>query len=140
MKDIDVISGAVVDAAVRLHRRIGPGLLESVYQKLLVRELDRRNLRNVSQVHVPFTVDGLEFGTGLRVDLLVEDSLVVELKSVEKMAPVHWKQVLTYIRLLDLPVGLLLNFGGATMQEGIVRVVNRHRPSAESPLRVNRAK
>ncbi len=100
--------------------------------------LERRGLRVERQKTVAFDFDGMHFDEGLRVDLLVEDCLVVELKSVETIAPVHAKQLLTYIRLLNLPVGLLINFGAATFKEGVKRVVNNHRNFAASRLRVNR--
>ena len=89
------------------------------------------------QKAVPFEYDGLRFDEGLRVDLLVEDRVVVEIKSVERLAPVHCKQVLTYLRLLHLPVGLLVNFGAPTLRDGLRRVVNNYVPSGPSPLRVN---
>jgi GxxExxY protein len=101
--------------------------------------LDRRALRVERQKSVSFEFDGMHFENGFRVDLLVEDMVVVELKSVENLAPVHSKQVLTYLRLLNLQVGLLLNFGAATMKEGMHRIVNHYRPSpsASPRLRVN---
>jgi iron complex transport system substrate-binding protein len=105
MADIDSITGEVVDAAVKLHMRVGPGLLESVYQVLLARELERRRFTVERQRSVTFEFDGFLFEDGLRVDLLVNGLVVVELKSVEKLAPVHGKQLLTYLRLLGLPVG-----------------------------------
>jgi GxxExxY protein len=95
----------------------------------LARELERRGLKVVRQQPVSFEFDGLFFDEGLRVDLLVENSVVVELKSVEQLAPVHAKQLLTYLRLLHLPVGLLINFGAASMKEGLRRIVNNYRPS-----------
>ncbi|MBI4410268.1 MAG: GxxExxY protein [Gemmatimonadetes bacterium] len=137
MRDIDEITGEIVDAAVKLHMRLGPGLLESVYHVLLAKELERRGLAVEHNRPVEFEFDGVVFKQGLRVDLLVEGLVVVEIKSVENLAPVHWKQVLTYLRLLGLPVGLLINFGAATMKEGLHRVVNRYEPSAFPRLRVN---
>jgi iron complex transport system substrate-binding protein len=134
--DLDSVTGAVIDEAVKLHRDLGPGLLESVYEVLLHRMLLRRGLRVERQKLVSFEYDGLRFDEGLRVDLLVEDVVVVELKSVEKLAPVHGKQVLTYLRLMNLNVGLLLNFGGATLKEGLRRIVNNLPPDA-STLDVN---
>ena len=138
-REIDEVSGIVVDAAFKLHTELGPGLLESVYQTVLSRDLTRRGLHVVSQSFVPFEYDGLRFDEALRVDLLVESQLVVELKSIEELAPVHFKQVLTYLRLLKLQVGLLINFGAPTFKEGIHRVVNKYSPSpsAASRLRVN---
>ncbi len=137
MTDIDAITGEIVDAALKLHQRVGPGLLESVYEVLLAKELERRGLAVLRQKPVSFEIDGIRFDEGFRVDLLVNDLVVVELKSVEKLAPVHSKQVLTYLRLLHLPVGLLINFGAATLKEGMRRIVNRYEPSALSRLRVN---
>lgn len=137
MGDLDRITGEVVDAAVGIHRRLGPGLMEAVYEAVLARELERRGVRVQRQVRAPFEYDGLSFDEGLRIDLLVEGQVVVELKSVERVAPVHRKQVLTYLRLLKLPVGLLINFGAATLKDGLHRIVNDFRPSRSSILRVN---
>ncbi|MGO9314928.1 MAG: GxxExxY protein [Syntrophobacteraceae bacterium] len=140
--EIDEITGQVVDAAFKLHTHFGPGLLESVYELVLARELEQRGLMVERQKPVSFEFDGLRFEDAFRVDLLVEGCVVVELKSVETLAPVHSKQVLTYIRLLNLPVGLLINFGAATMKEGLQRVVNNYRPSSSAPprLRVNKSR
>jgi GxxExxY protein len=138
VKDLEQITGIIVDAAYHLHTRLGPGLLESVYEAVLARELVRRGLKVERQRPVAFEFDGLRFDEGFRVDLLVENVVVVELKSVEKLAPVHAKQLLTYLRLLDLSVGLLINFGAATLKEGLQRVVNHYEPSASPRLRVNR--
>jgi len=137
--EIDDITGQVVDAAFKLHTRLGPGLLESVYELVLARELGRRGLIVERQKAVSFEFDGLQFDDAFRVDLLVEGCVVVELKSVDTLAPVHSKQVLTYLRLLNLPVGLLINFGSATMKEGLHRIVNNYQPSLSAPprLRVN---
>ncbi|MFH0939166.1 MAG: GxxExxY protein [Planctomycetota bacterium] len=138
MKEIDDITGDIVDAAYKIHVGLGPGLLESVYEVVLARELTRRGFIVERQKTVSFEYDGMRFEEGFRVDLLVEGRIVVELKSVEKLAPVHSKQVLTYLRLLKLPVGLLINFGAATLKEGLHRIVNNYKPSSASPrLRVN---
>lgn len=129
---IEEVSAVVVDAAFHLHRDLGPGLLESVYESVLARMLERCGLRVERQKAVSFDFDGIHFDEGLRVDLLVEGCLVVELKSVETLAPVHAKQLLTYLRLLHLPIGLLINFGASTFKEGIKRVVNNHKDFAAS--------
>lgn len=129
MHDLDYITGEIVDAAVKLHQFLGPGLLESVYLTVLTRELQRRGLDVRRQVPVDFEFQGLRFRNTLRVDLLVDGAVVVELKSVEKLAPVHWKQVLTYLKLLDVRVGLLINFGEATLKQGLHRIVNQYHPS-----------
>ncbi|MBI4521962.1 MAG: GxxExxY protein [Gemmatimonadetes bacterium] len=141
MRELDDITGEIVDAALRLHKRLGPGLLESVYEAVLARELGRRHLTVERQKAVAFEFDGVLFEEGLRVDLLVNGLVVVELKSIDLLAPVHFKQLLTYLRLLNLPVGLLMNFGGATLKEGLHRVVNDYQPSASPrPPRLHRNK
>lgn len=134
---LDDITGAIVDAAIRIHMDLGPGLLESVYVAVLYRSLQRRGLQVERQKIVQFEFDGMLFEEGLRLDLLVDNRVVVEVKSLEKVAPVHGKQVLTYLRLLRLPVGLLINFGGATLKEGLHRVVNNLDPAASPRLRIN---
>jgi iron complex transport system substrate-binding protein len=137
MKELDDITGAVVDAALKIHKELGPGLLESVYEVVLARALERRGFRVERQKPIRFELDGMVFEEGFRVDLLVEGRVIVEIKSVEKLAPVHSKQLLTYLRLMNLPVGLLINFGAATLKEGLHRVVNNLAPSASPRLRVN---
>lgn len=138
MKEIDEITGAIVDSALHIHRGLGPGLLESVYESLLARDLERCGFAVERQKPMRFEYKGLVFDDGLRVDLLVDGRVLVEVKSVERLAPVHGKQVLTYLRLLKLPVGLLINFGEATLKTGIQRIVDGFVPSASS-LRVNQA-
>jgi GxxExxY protein len=135
--ELDDITGAVVDASIRIHRDLGPGLLESVYEVVLAAVLARRGLRVERQRALTFAYDGMQFDNGFRVDLLVERCVIVELKSVEKLAAVHAKQLLTYLRLTNLQVGLILNFGAGTMKEGLKRVVNDLHPSASPRLRVN---
>lgn len=120
------LTGHVVDAAVKLHMRLGPGLLENVYERLLAFQLARRGLRVQRQLSIPFEFEGMRFENGLRVDLLVEDRLIVEVKAVEQLATVHRCQTLTYLRVLHLPVGLLINFGEATLKSGIHRIVNNY--------------
>lgn len=122
--DLKRLTGAIVDAAFKLHVGLGPGLLESVYQSILARDLARRGLHVDSERVISFEYDGMSFDSGFRVDMLVENSIVVELKSVEQLSPVHPKQLLTYLRLLHLPVGLLINFGAARLKDGIRRVAN----------------
>ncbi|HEY1615599.1 MAG TPA: GxxExxY protein [Rhizomicrobium sp.] len=137
-KSPDEITGGIVDAALNLHKNLGPGLLESIYETIMARDLERRGLRVARQESVSFEYDGLEFHNYLRVDLLVESTIVVEVKSVERLLPVHPKQPLTYLRLMKLPIGLLINFGAPTLKEGLKRVVNHLQPSASPHLRVNR--
>ena len=135
--DAEGLSTVVVDAAFHLHNELGPGLLESVYESVLARSLERRGLLAERQKVVAFDFDGMRFDEGLRVDLLVNGALVIELKSVETLAPIHHKQLLTYLRLLKQPLGLLINFGAPTFKEGIKRIVNNHTHFASSRLRVN---
>jgi iron complex transport system substrate-binding protein len=142
--EIDEISAQVIDAALDIHRRLGPGLLESVYELVLAGALERRGLKVARQVPVDIIYDGQRFPAAFKMDLLVEDRLIVEIKSVESISKMHGKQLLTYLRLSNQPVGLLLNFSCATMKEGIRRVVNDYRQpqasSASPRLRVNQIK
>jgi GxxExxY protein len=131
------LSAIIVDAAYHIHKNLGPGLLESGYEAVLASALRKRGLRVDRQKLVTFEYDGTVFSDGLRVDLLVNDIFVVELKSVEAIAPVHSKQLLTYLRLLHQPLGLLINFGSALFKDGVKRVVNNHTSFAASRLRVN---
>jgi GxxExxY protein len=135
---LDEITGKIVDSAYQLHKGLGPGLLESVYEMILARDLERRGLKVERQFPLSFEYDGLRFSEALRIDLFVERTVIIEIKSVERLAPVHPKQLLTYLRLLHLPVGLLINFGAGTLKEGLHRVVNGLTPSASPRLRVNR--
>ena len=114
----------VVDCAYHIHTRLGPGLLESAYEAVMFHELTRRGVKVKRQVPVPARYDGLDLEVGFRADLIVADVLIVELKSVEQIAPVHKKQLLTYLRLADKRLGLLVNFGAALIRDGIFRVVN----------------
>ena len=141
MRDIDDLTGAVLDVALRLHRDLGPGLLESVYTALLARRLGACGYAVVTQQLITAEFEGIRIEGAFRADLLVDGRLLVEVKSVERLLPIHGKQLLTYLRLMKQPVGLLVNFGGETLKEGVRRIVNDYRPSAPpipSPrLRVN---
>ena len=139
MKELDDITGAIVEAALKVHMELGPGLLESVYEAVLARALEKRGFHVERQKVIWFEYDGMVFEEGFRTDLLAEGRVVVELKSVEKLAPFHSKQVLTYLRLMNLPAGLLINFGAATLKEGLHRIVNNLPTSAPPRLRVNQA-
>ena len=121
---INELSGIIVDASYKIHTTLGPGLLESVDEAVPQRELIRRGLKVRRQVPVPIQYDNLTFDEGFRADLIVEDCIVVELKSVEQLAAVHFKQTLTYCRLLDYRLGLLINFGAALIKDGIKRIIN----------------
>jgi len=118
------IGSIVVDCAVALHRDLGPGLLETVYEVTLARALERRELNVERQVAVPIEYEGERFVEGFRADLIVEGKGLLELKSVERVTPAHKKQLLTYLRLTGLKLGYLLNFGEALMRDGITRTIN----------------
>ena len=118
------IGTAIVDAAVMVHRRLGPGLLESVYEAVLCMELGRRGMDVCRQVPVPIRYEGATFEEGFRADLVVEDKVIVELKSVERIMPAHHKQLQTYLRLTGCKLGYVLNFGAPLMKDGITRCVN----------------
>ena len=134
--DIDLLTGRAVDTAIRIHRALGPGLLENVYETVLADSLARDGLTVERQKPVGFEFEGRRFSDAFRLDILVDGRLVIEVKSVEKIVPVHAKQVLTYLRLMNQPVGLLLNFGGEVMKDGIKRIVNDYAPlRASAPLR-----
>ena len=122
--DTNDITALVVDAAVRVHKAIGPGLLESAYEACMMHVLTRSGLRVEAQVPMPIKFEDVYIEVGYRIDLLVERRVVVELKSVSKLVPVHQAQVLSHIKLGDFPVGLLLNFNVPTMREGIMRFAN----------------
>ena len=118
------IGSEIVAAAILVHRELGPGLLEIVYEAALAHELTQRGMRVQRQVPVPVVYRGIRFDEGFRADLIVEDKVVVELKSVERTNPAHRKQIQTYLRLTGCKLGYLLNFGAALMKDGITRAVN----------------
>jgi GxxExxY protein len=118
------IAKEIVNAAFKIHTRLGPGLLESVYETVLAYELTSRGLRVARQQAIPVIYDEIKMDDGFRADLLVENRVIVELKSLEVVAPVHKKQLLTYLRLSDRRLGLLINFGSELIKDGITRVVN----------------
>jgi GxxExxY protein len=121
----DDIGTALIGCALKVHSELGPGLLESVYEVCLAHELKKLNIRTARQLSVPIAYDGLSFDEGFRIDILVADSVIVELKTVERLLPIHFSQLLTYLRLTRLRVGYLLNFNVTLMREGgITRVVN----------------
>jgi GxxExxY protein len=121
---LNEISGRVIACALRVHTAIGPGVLESAYQTCLLHELRKAGLLVQSQVALPIVYDGLHLESGYRIDLLVEERVVVELKCVEALLPIHTAQLLTYLRLANKPLGLLLNFNVVHLREGIKRVLN----------------
>ena len=124
MKAKDPLSYKIIGCAMEVYNTLGPGLLEAAYEKALIRELELNGLSVASQVPVEMNYKGVNLGEGLRLDLLVEDSIIIELKSVEELKPVHYKQLLTYLKLMDKRIGLLINFNVYDFREGIKRVVN----------------
>ncbi len=122
--DANEISKEVVDASVKVHQALGPGLLESVYEAVLCKELSTRGLSVKCQEPVSINYDGEVIGEAFRADVVVNDLVILELKSVEQMSKLHHKQLFTYLKLSNKPLGLLLNFGASLMKDGIVRVVN----------------
>ena len=124
MADENEISGDIVDAAIKLHQWLGPGLLESVYEMILAAELTRRGHKVETQVPVSFEYDGMKFENAFRADMIVDGQIVVELKATEQRNPVFPKQLKTYLVLMNKHIGLLLNFGQLKMVNGIERIVN----------------
>ncbi len=124
MQDIEGLARCALKAGLAIHRELGPGLLESAYEALLAEALAQQGLRVERQKTISLVYSGIKLEDAFKADLLVEENLLIELKSVEKFAPVHVKQVLTYLRLLNLPVGLLMNFGASTFKEGVQRILN----------------
>ena len=118
------IGTIIVDQAIKLHQTLGPGLLETVYETILARKLEQAGLEVQRQVPIPIVFEGMSFDEGFRADLIVNNLVIVELKSVEKLPPSHKKQLLTYLKLTGLKLGYLLNFGDELMKQGIVRVIN----------------
>ena len=127
MNDLEVLVSQVLDTAFAVHTDLGPGLLENVYEQVLANRLLRQGAKIDRQMPVGASIDGLNFPEAFRLDLLVDMRLIVEVKAVERLAPVHARQTLTYLRLMKLPLGLLINFGGITLKEGIKRVANNYR-------------
>jgi GxxExxY protein len=118
------IAKEVVDVAVKLHKHFGPGVYETVYEPVLILELGKRSFTTRNQVPVPLIYEGITFDVAFKIDVIVNELVILELKSVEKLEPVHFKQLLTYLRLTGLRLGLLINFGEAILKNGIHRVVN----------------
>lgn len=124
--NLDLITGAALDCSIRIHRELGPGLLESVYETVLAGALIRAGYRVQRQRPIDIEFEGEQFRAAFKADLLVEDRVIIEIKSVERLQPLHAKQLLTYLRLMNQPVGLLINFGGGTLLEGFKRIVNNY--------------
>lgn len=121
----NTISKELVDIFIKVHTHLGPGLLESVYEEIICHELRNRNLKYSRQTGIPVTYDDIKLELGFRADLIVEEKVIIEIKSVEQLAPVHHKQLLTYLKLTDKRLGLLVNFNVNLVRDGIVRIVNK---------------
>jgi GxxExxY protein len=128
--EINQITGSIVDAAMKVHTALGPGLLESVYEKCLKHELTKRGFKVESQLWVPVLYDGIEIEGGYKIDLLVEAKVIVELKVVEQLLDIHKAQLLSYLKLANKPVGLLINFNVVHLRDGIRRLVNHYQSPA----------
>lgn len=125
-EELERLAKIAVDCGFMLHKEIGPGLLESAYELLMAASLKDAGLSVATQISVPIVFKGIVIDNAFRADMLVEGPLLIELKSTERVAPVHTKQVLTYLRLMNLPLGLLMNFGQATFNDGLQRVANNY--------------
>ena len=123
--DVNKVSGAIVNAAMKVHSAVGPGLLESAYEACLLHELRQLGMKAQAQVSLPVAYDGVKIDVGYRVDLLVEDAVIVELKAVETLLPIHEAQLLSYLKLSGKRVGLLINFNVPHLKDGIRRMVNK---------------
>lgn len=125
---VELLAREAVDCGFRLHNALGPGLLESVYEACLARSLAERGFLVERQRTIPIRFDGLVLEEGFRADLLVDEMLLIEIKSTEAFNPIHGKQVLTYLRLMELPLGILMNFGAYTFKQGVRRIANNYFP------------
>ncbi|MFY9256257.1 MAG: GxxExxY protein [Fuerstiella sp.] len=124
MQDSDQLTRQVIGLAMKVHSALGPGLLESAYEACLVHELRKHELKHQSQVELPINYDGVEIHAGYRLDILVENQLIIELKAVSSITDVHRAQLLSYLKLSNIKVGLLINFHVPQLKQGIVRLVN----------------
>jgi GxxExxY protein len=126
---IERLASVAIDCAMAVHVDLGPGLLETVYETILAKRISDRGYKVQRQLGIRIYSDGFVFPEGFRADILVDERLLIEVKSVERLVPVHTRQVLTYLRMMNLPLGLLMNFGGITFKEGLKRVANNYRQS-----------
>jgi iron complex transport system substrate-binding protein len=134
---VEELASEAVDCGLKVHQLLGPGLLESAYEKVLAHQLQRRGLAVATQVSVPIAVEGVVIDQGFRADLIVERKLLIEIKSVERLLAIHTMQVMTYLRFMNLSLGLLMNFSGEKFSHGLKRVVNNHTEIAGSHLRLH---
>ncbi len=134
---VEEIASIAIDCGLKVHQHLGPGLLETAYEKVLAHRLRQRGLSVATQVAVPIVVDGIVLDQGFRADLIVEGRLLIEVKSIERLLEVHTMQVMTYLRFMDLSLGLLMNFSGEKFTHGLKRVVNNHRDTTGSTLKLH---
>jgi GxxExxY protein len=133
--EINSITGAIIDESIKIHSDLGPGLLESVYEEVLSYRLKKRGFNVNRQVPTPLFYEEVRMDIGFRADIIIDNAVIIEIKSVELIAPVHFKQLLTYLKLSDITVGLLINFNEELLKKGIKRVVNNYNPVASAPQR-----
>jgi GxxExxY protein len=135
--DVEELSAIVVDCGLQVHRDLGPGMLESAYEAVLAHLLARKGLEVERQKIIPIHYGGLVIDQGFRADLVVGQRLLIELKAVERLSSIHGRQVLTYLKFMNLPVGLLMNFATDKFRDGLKRIVNNHVDTGNSRLNIN---
>lgn len=136
--DVEELSAVAVDCGLQVHRDLGPGMLESAYKAVLAHILSKRGLFVERQKVIPIIYDGFIVEQGFRADIIIENKLLIELKTVERLSPLHARQVTTYLKFTGLSVGLLMNFSSEKFTDGLKRLVNNHRETSKSLLKVNR--
>jgi GxxExxY protein len=124
--ETNAITSIVIEESIKIHKALGPGLLESVYKEILYHRLKKRALCVEKEVPIPVFYDDIQIDISFRADLIVEDEVIIEIKSIETLAPVHYKQLLTYLKLTEMTVGLLINFNEELLKQGIKRIVNNY--------------
>ena len=124
MRDLKLITADIVDVCVKIHSKLGPGLFESVYEKILIHELEKQGYKIDYQKEIPVHWDGAKLDFGFRADIIVENRVIIEIKSIEKLNDIHFKQILTYLKIMNIKIGLLVNFNESLIKYGIRRVIN----------------
>ena len=132
MTDINKITSLIINRSIKIHRDLGPGLLETVYEHILTSLLQQSGCHIQTQIPISFFYEGTTYTNSLRIDMIVDNLVLVELKSIEQLKPVHHKQVITYLKLMKMPVGLLINFGAYTLRDGLHRIVNNYVPPTQN--------
>jgi GxxExxY protein len=124
--EINTVTGIIIEESINIHRTLGPGLFESVYKEILFYRLQKRGLQAGKEVPIPVFYEDVQMDISFRADIIVEEEVIVEIKSIETLAPVHYKQLLTYLKLTEMSVGLLINFNEELLKKGIKRIVNNY--------------